>query len=216
MKSCSSLRMTPCTELSVTLAGFIYLSHYCDIPGKPLKVGSCIVIYKSRAHNSSWWESMSAGAGGCWSRVQSQEVINAVLCFLFLGPQPMEWFHHIEGESSTSANITPSRLLEVCLFNDSINHHQCFRAFARKNVQFIINKVTGDHGCGSAQEPGLNWLSFLFFQATNLEFDQLFSMNKVKISEDKGFSRREHSQRKSLGRDCSINGSLCNGEMMTQ
>lgn len=176
MKSCSSLRMTPCTELSVTLAGFIYLSHYCDIPGKPLKVGSCIVIYRSRAHNSSWWESMSAGAGGCWSHVQSQEVINAVLCFLFLGPQPMEWFHHIEGESSTSANITPSRLLEVCLFNDSINHHQCFRAFARKNVQFI-NKVTGDHGCESAQEPGLN---FYFSKLQTLSLINCFQWIKSK------------------------------------
>ena len=46
IKSCSSLRMTRCAELSVTvkprsmtLAGFIYLSQYCDIPGKQLKVG---------------------------------------------------------------------------------------------------------------------------------------------------------------------------------
>lgn len=46
MKSCSSLRIARCTDLSVTvkprsmtLAGFIYLSQYCAIPGKQLKVG---------------------------------------------------------------------------------------------------------------------------------------------------------------------------------
>lgn len=47
-----------------------YFSCCCDrIPDKSsLRKGGFILLHSSRVHSPPWWEGMTAGPGGCWTR----------------------------------------------------------------------------------------------------------------------------------------------------